>query len=222
MSEPIFLRKSPGLTLDEVVALTGATLRSAITKPMRISNIAPLDRAGPGDLTFFDSRSFSSAAAATHAGACVSTAALAKELPSGVAVLVVREPYKAFVTVARALFPDALRPSSLVAPGERSGAHIDANARMEEGVTVEPGAVVGAGAEIGSGTVIGANSVVGTDVRIGRDCVDRCEYVDLQYIDRRSGHYSSRLQDWSGWIRICDGRKRPSQSAASGPRDRTR
>ena len=26
MSEPIFLRKSPGLTLDEVVALTGATL----------------------------------------------------------------------------------------------------------------------------------------------------------------------------------------------------
>jgi len=171
MSEPIFLRKSPGLTLDEVVVLTGATLRSAITRPMRISNIAPLDRAGPGDLTFFDSRSFSSAAAATHAGACVSTAALAKELPSGVAVLVVREPYKAFVAVARALFPNALRPSSLVAPGERSGAHIDANARMEEGVTVEPGAVVGAGAEIGSGTVIGANSVVGTDVRIGRDCV---------------------------------------------------
>lgn len=170
MSEPIFLRKSPGLTLDEIVALTGATLPSAVRKPIRISNIAPLDRAGPLDLTFFDSRRFSSAAAATHAGTCLCTAALSEELPSGVVVLVVREPYKAFVTVARALFPDALRPSSLASPGERFGAHIDATARMEEGVTVEPGAVVGAGAEIGSGTVIGANSVIGTDVRIGREC----------------------------------------------------
>ena len=170
MSEPIFLRKSSGLTLDEVVALTGATLPSGDPKPMRISNIAPLDRAGPSDLAFFDNRRFSSAAAATHAGACLSTAALAKELPSGVAVLVVREPYKAFVTVARAMFPQALRPSSLSAPGDHSGAHIDATARMEEHVTVEPGAVVGAGAEIGGGTVIGANSVVGTGVRIGRDC----------------------------------------------------
>jgi UDP-3-O-[3-hydroxymyristoyl] glucosamine N-acyltransferase len=170
MSEPIFLRKSLGLTLDEVVALTGATLPSAVRKPMRISNIAPLDRAGPLDLAFFDSRRFSSAAVATHAGACLSTPELAKELPSGVAVLAVREPYKAFVTVARALFPQALRPSSLAAPGGRSGAHIDATARMEEDVTVEPGAIVGAGAEIGSGTLIGANSVVGTGVRIGRDC----------------------------------------------------
>ena len=129
MSEPLFLRQSPGLTLDEIAGLTGATLASPAPHSRRIVNIAPLDRAAPCDLTFFDSRNFVSAAAATHAGACLTTAALAKELPARVAVLTVREPYRAFVTAARELFPQALRPSSLSEPGDFAGAHVDASAR---------------------------------------------------------------------------------------------
>jgi len=79
------------------------------------------------------------------------------------------------VNVARTLFPDALRPSSLfsgdgAAPGVAPGAVLHSAARLESGVTVDPGAIVGAGAEIGSGTVIGANAVIGANVRIGRDC----------------------------------------------------
>jgi UDP-3-O-[3-hydroxymyristoyl] glucosamine N-acyltransferase len=95
---------------------------------------------------------------------------LAKELPARVTALVVSQPFRAFVAVARALFPQSLRPSSLVAPGSIAGAHIDASARLESGVTVEPAAVVGPRTEIGSGTVIGAAAVIGTDVRVGRDC----------------------------------------------------
>lgn len=170
MSEPIFLRQSSGLTLDEITHLTGATLATPALQSRRISNIAPLDRAGPADLTFLESRNFASAAAATHAGACLCAPDFAKELPPGVAALTVREPYRAFVVAARALFPQALRPSSLAAPNDFSGAHIAPSARMEEGVVVEPGAVIGAGAEIGSGSVVGANAVIGAHVRIGRDC----------------------------------------------------
>ena len=110
------------------------------------------------------------AAAATHAGACLTTAALAKELPAGVTVLVVREPYRAFVQVARKLFPHALRPSSLYEADEVTGAHVHPTARLEDGVTVDPGAVIGPRAEIGTGTVIAANAVIGPEVRIGRDC----------------------------------------------------
>jgi UDP-3-O-[3-hydroxymyristoyl] glucosamine N-acyltransferase len=87
-----------------------------------------------------------------------------------VSAFVVPEPYHAFVAVARALFPHALRPSSLAEPGAAAGAHVHLSARLESGVTVEPGAVIGSRAEIGSGTVIGATAVVGTEVRIGRDC----------------------------------------------------
>ena len=102
MSEPLFLRQSRGLTLAEIADLTGATPMLPAPHSRRIVNIAPLDRAAPSDLAFFDSRNFSSAAAATHAGACLTTAVFAKELPQRVAVLTVREPYRAFVTAARA------------------------------------------------------------------------------------------------------------------------
>lgn len=169
MSEPVFFRHARGLSLDEIATLTGAT-PAAPARARVIVNVAPLERAAPSDLGFFDNKRFSVAAASTHAGACLTTAALAKELPARVAVLVVREPYRAFVTVAREMFPHALRPSSLYPAGEVAGANVHATARLEHGVTVEPGAVIGPGAEIGGGAVIGANAVIGPDVRIGRDC----------------------------------------------------
>jgi UDP-3-O-[3-hydroxymyristoyl] glucosamine N-acyltransferase len=170
MNVPVFLRHSRGLTLDEIVSLTGATIASASPHARRVVNVAPLDRASPHDLAFLDNRKFAADAAATHAGVCLTSAALAGDLPPRVAVLTVRDPYRAFVMVARELFPQALRPSSLSAPGEYAGAHIDPTARLEEGVSINPGAVVGPGVEIGSGSVIGANAVIGAGVRIGRDC----------------------------------------------------
>ncbi|MSP33100.1 MAG: UDP-3-O-(3-hydroxymyristoyl)glucosamine N-acyltransferase [Pseudolabrys sp.] len=170
MSEPVFLRHSRGLTLDEIVALTGATLARPPAHAPRIVNIGPLDRAAPSELTFFDNRNYVAAAATTHAGACLTTASLAKKLPAHVPALVVGEPYRAFVMVTRELFPHSLRPSSLFANGEATGAHVHPSARLENGVAVDPGAVIGPNAEIGSGTVIGANSVIGAEVRIGRDC----------------------------------------------------
>jgi UDP-3-O-[3-hydroxymyristoyl] glucosamine N-acyltransferase len=169
MSEPVFFRYARGLTLEEVASMIGAE-PPASARARRIVNVAALDRAAPSDLTFFDNRNFVAAAAATHAGACLTTAALAQELPGHVITLVVREPYRAFVQVARALFPQALRPSSLYEAGEVAGAHVHPTARLEDGVTVDPGAVIGPRAEIGTGTVIAANAVIGPGVRIGRDC----------------------------------------------------
>jgi UDP-3-O-[3-hydroxymyristoyl] glucosamine N-acyltransferase len=170
MSEAIFLRYSSGLTLEEVANLTGAERPAAVARALRVANVAALDRAGPADLSFFDNKGFASAAAATHAGACLTTAALARQLPARVTALVVREPYRAFVQVARALFPHALRPSSLYEANTVAGAHVHPTARLESGVMVEPGAVIGPRAEIGSGTVIAATAVVGPEVRVGREC----------------------------------------------------
>ena len=44
MSEPVFLRRSEGLTLDEIAAVAGAVAPAAAHGP-RIAGIAPLDRA---------------------------------------------------------------------------------------------------------------------------------------------------------------------------------
>jgi UDP-3-O-[3-hydroxymyristoyl] glucosamine N-acyltransferase len=174
MSEPVFLRYARDLMLDEVAALTGAAKPAASARARRIGNIAALDRAGPSDLSFFDNKSYVDDAAVSHAGACLTTAALAKELPARVVALVVAEPFRAFVKVARELYPHALRPSSLTEAGAKAGgqtgAHVHPSARLEDNVTVEPGAAIGPHAEIGAGSIVGACAVIGPQVRIGRNC----------------------------------------------------
>jgi UDP-3-O-[3-hydroxymyristoyl] glucosamine N-acyltransferase len=170
MTEPLFFKPARMLTLGEIAALSGAELRAG-SPDLRISNVAPLDRAGLHDLTFCDSAKFKSQLAETRAGACLMTPPLGVQAPKGLAVLSTRQPYRAFISVVSHLFPEALRPSSLFdAKGVAPGAFVHASARLEDGVVVDPGAVVGPGAEIGAGSVICANAVIGPQVRIGRDC----------------------------------------------------
>jgi UDP-3-O-[3-hydroxymyristoyl] glucosamine N-acyltransferase len=123
-------------------------------------------------LVFLDKKKFADGAATTAAGACLTTQRLESHVPPHIAVLYVREPYRAFVAVAQSLFPDSMRPSSLFASKGHiaAGAFVHDTARVEDGVTIDPGAVVGPRAEIGAGTVIAANAVIGPGVRIGRDC----------------------------------------------------
>ena len=54
MSEPVFLRDTRGLSLDEIVALTGASASEGVERARHIVNVAPLDRASPSDIAFFD------------------------------------------------------------------------------------------------------------------------------------------------------------------------
>ena len=171
MTEPQFFKAKKGLTIGEIAALTGATLKNEGAADRVITNVAPLDRAGPRDLSFLEKGQFADAAARTRAGACLVSARLAARVPEHVVALQVRDAFRAYVTVSRALFPDALRPSSLFeAQGVSPSATIHPTARLEENVTIDPGVVIGPRAEIGAGSVIGANAAIGTDVRIGRDC----------------------------------------------------
>ena len=171
MTEPQFFKAKGGLTIGEIAALTGASLRDGASPDTLITNVAPLDRAGPHDLTFLDQGKYVDVAATSRAGACLVAARLIGRVPAHIPTLQVRDPFRAYVTVSRALFPEALRPSALFeGQGVSPSAFIHPAARLEENVTVDPGAVIGPRAEIGSGTVIGANAAIGAEVRIGRDC----------------------------------------------------
>lgn len=170
MTEPLFFKPAHTLSLRVIADLTGAELPAG-AREIEISNVAPLDRAGPHDLTFCDSAKYRDQLTATRAGACLIAAELAAHAPAGLPLLLTRAPYRAFVSVIGSLFPGALRPSSLFdADGIASGAHVHVSARLENGVVIDPGAVIGPGAEVGMGSVIGAGAVIGPKVRIGRDC----------------------------------------------------
>jgi UDP-3-O-[3-hydroxymyristoyl] glucosamine N-acyltransferase len=171
MTELQFFPRPQELTASDIVALTGATPAPEADLERRIRNIAPLDRSGPADLTFIDNTKSLGALASTRAGICLSTARFAVGVPAHVTVLVTREPYRAFVLVARALFPQALQPLRFCGEPEASpDASLHPTARLELDVTVEAGARIGPGAEVGEGTVIGPNAVVGPNVKIGRNC----------------------------------------------------
>ena len=131
MTELRFFPHPQGLTAQEIVALTGAVARGDAGE-LRISGIAPLDRAGPGELAFMQNAKYADAFAATHAGLCLTTEKFAANAPRGVGVLVTPAPYRAFVTVAQKLFPGAMRPSSLFeASGIATGALVHPTARLE-------------------------------------------------------------------------------------------
>ena len=171
MTEPFYFEPARKLTVGDIVRLTGAEPGAGAPLDRQIGNIAPLDRAGPRDLTFLDNLKYADQLATTRAGACLTTRRFEKAAPNGLAILYSRDPYRALVMVMRELYPDSLRPSSLFdAKGVAPGSLVHASARLEDGVAVDPGAVIGPRAEIGAGTVIGPNSVIGPGVRIGRDC----------------------------------------------------
>jgi UDP-3-O-[3-hydroxymyristoyl] glucosamine N-acyltransferase len=202
MTEPIFFRSSQTVSVSEIAALTGAQLQGDADR--RIDNIAALDRAGPSDLTFLDNAKYAGQLNATRAAACLMSERFVAAAPRHLAVLRSRDPYRAFVTVARTLFPAALRPSSLFeAAGITSAASVHPSARLENGVIVDPGAVIGPRAEIGSGTVIGANAVVGPQVRIGRDCAIGANATVVHALlgDRVIIHPGCRIgQDGFGYV----------------------
>src|ERR1700753_3133987 len=102
---PDFFSKDRELTIEEIVTLTGAKPRPDTPLDRRIRDIAPLDRARPSDVTFLDNQKFLEALATTRAGVCLASPRFAAQAPQTLAVLVTPEPYRAFVAVARALFP---------------------------------------------------------------------------------------------------------------------
>jgi UDP-3-O-[3-hydroxymyristoyl] glucosamine N-acyltransferase len=63
--------RPPGLTVAKIISLTGAESRDAARLSHLITDVAPLDLAGPNDLTFIESNKYADALATTRAGACL-------------------------------------------------------------------------------------------------------------------------------------------------------
>ena len=170
MTDPVFFVPSAPISLDDIVALTGARIANGIDGSRLIRGVAPLDQARSSDLTFLDNPRYISLLSDTQAAACFCSPKHSASVPAGVAALETAKPYEAYVAVQTKLYPTSLRPAVVFAEGISPAAHVHATARIEANVTIEPAAVVGAGAEIGYGTVIGPGAVIGAGVRIGRDC----------------------------------------------------
>ncbi len=162
MADPRFFTVAGPFNLKELAEICGAEIGGGADPGTTFGDVAPLDRAGPGQVSFLDNRRYIEQFRTSSAGACIVEPRYAERAPEGMALLIVSNPRRAYALLAQAFYP-APRPR----PGRHSSAVVDPSARIGEGVEIGPGVVIGAGAEIGADCRIGANAVIGEGVIVG-------------------------------------------------------
>jgi UDP-3-O-[3-hydroxymyristoyl] glucosamine N-acyltransferase len=165
MADPRFFKKSGPLALGRIAELTGSELSDPSAAAQEVSDVAPLQDAGEGALSFLDNRKYIEAFRATKAGACIVRPEFAAQAPNGVVCLLNKNPYKAYALAAQAFYPEPA-PSEFRAPT----AHVDPTATIGQGCSIEHGAYIGKYAKIGNGCRIQPNVVICDGVEIADGC----------------------------------------------------
>ena len=168
-----------GFTLGQLAQALGATLEG---DPRRVvTGVAPLESAGPDQVSFLTHARYHDVAKTSRAGAFVAGAE-AGGLPAP--VLRVRAPQQALVDLLNLFHPPAVavpgvHPTAVVAadaridPTATVGAHavVEAGARIGPRVRVGPLVYVGAGVEVGEDSTLGVHVALLDGVRVGRRVV---------------------------------------------------
>lgn len=162
MADPRFFTNHGPFMLGTLAERTGTTLNSGADPDLPICDVAPLDRAGPNDISFLDNVKYADQFRISQAGACFVKPKFASEAPASMALLISEDPYRAHSKAAQLFYPYEAPHQTIAAT-----AFIDESAVIGEHVTIGPGAVIGARAEIGDGALIGANAVIHDGVIIG-------------------------------------------------------
>jgi UDP-3-O-[3-hydroxymyristoyl] glucosamine N-acyltransferase len=150
------------LTAAAIAELTGGELHG--DPSVGVTTIAPLDRAGDGQLSFCASSRYTPQLAETHA----SVVLLAREVKDAEtparARIVVDKPHDAMLGILPKLYrlPQAT-------PGIHPTVVIGRGARLGADASIGPYVVIGDGAVIGARAVLDAHSRVGARVQIGDD-----------------------------------------------------
>ena len=168
MSDLQALRTTPGgegprlLTAEAIAQLVGGELRG--DGDVRLSAVAPLDRAGATDLTFLATARYAPLFSRTRAGAALMSPELAEEQGDVPARIIVARPHEAMLRVLPELY---VSPRRL--PGVHASAVIGRGTRLGTEVSIGAHAVIGPNVVIGDRVTIDAGCVIGEGADIGDD-----------------------------------------------------
>ena len=162
MADPRFYSVSGPYSLKILAAIGEASLKCNSQSEIQIRDVAPLETAGPGELSFLDNTKYLQTFERSNAGACIVRPLYAGRAPARMALLLTENPYKAYALIAQAFYPVAV-PAGQIS----SGAQIAASAVLGASCDVSSGAVIGDRAQISEHCRIGSNVVIGAGVTIG-------------------------------------------------------
>ena len=178
MADPRFFRREGPFRLAELATVSKAEIAAGCDPDLLLQDVAALQTADAGQISFLDNRRYLDAFRASHAGACIVSPEVAREAPRGMALLLHEQPYLAYALVAQAFYPE---PDE-TGPGHHPSAIVDPSAQIGQNVHIGAFSVVGARAWIGAGCRLGAQVVVGPGVTIGENC-RLGEHVSLSHCD---------------------------------------
>lgn len=147
------------LTIAEICELVGGTPSG--DPGLEVNGLAPAESAGPGDLTFAESREYLELALQSRAAAVLTNRELQVRSTEKV-VIRVSNPRVAFARLMERFYPEPLP-----APGIHPTAVVDPTAQVDPAAYVGPYCVIGAGTWVGAGAVLFAHVWVGENSRIG-------------------------------------------------------
>jgi UDP-3-O-[3-hydroxymyristoyl] glucosamine N-acyltransferase len=177
-----------GLTAGDIAKAVGGRL---VGEPnTRITGVAPLDRAGAGDLSFLAAAKYATLFGRSQAGLTLVAPALA-DSPGPAARVIVADPHEAIISLIPRLYAAPVR-----SPGVHPTARIGRGAVILSDVTIDEYAVIQDGARIGERSWVGPHAVVGTGVSIGADvrlCAHVTVYPGTTIGERVTVHAGARL-----------------------------
>ena len=165
MADPRFFDRAGPFRLDMLAALSGARLLRPEEGGRLYQDVAPLETAGPEDVSFLENKRYIEAFGRSRAGAVFVEEKSAERAPIGMALLVCDEPYKAYARAAQAFYP-AAEAQARRAPS----AIIDPTAVVPDDCDIGPNVVIEPGVQLGRRCRVGANAVIGAGVEVGDDC----------------------------------------------------
>jgi len=150
--------------IGELVERFGGQLQG--DPDITIAAIAPLERAGPADISFLGYSRLRAKAAHSRAAALILAPQDDAEVAASYAGarIVTANPYAYFARIAQFLVgaskpAPGIHPTAAVHPGAR----VDPSAHIGPQVTIEEGALIRAGAVVDAGCFVGREAVVGED-----------------------------------------------------------
>lgn len=144
--------------LGEIAEALGAELRG--DPDIRISGLATLQAAGPGQISFLANPAYGKYLVDTRASAVILSPATAGDAQTN--VLLLDNPYLGYARLSH-----WFDPAPVPAPGIHPTAVVDPSANIDATASIGPQVVIEAGVEIGAGVVVGAGSVIGARTRLG-------------------------------------------------------
>jgi UDP-3-O-[3-hydroxymyristoyl] glucosamine N-acyltransferase len=166
MPDPRFFSVSGPFKIAELAEIGQANLNDGANSELIICDVAPIDAAGPRDLSFLDNPRYADLFRHSKAGACVVQPDRANTAPPTMSLLVSNNPYLSYARIASAFYPTA----GSEPPETEDKFFIHPSAEIGSGVSIAVGAVIKRAAKIGDNVRIDSNAVVGPGVIIGDDC----------------------------------------------------